>query len=163
MPLLSKNLTTALFYSYYKELPATATIVPVGFHFTLLKTIDVSTAIGSSSLSFFIKISLPCWYATHNPIGASYEYIVAFSYQSIPAKGIWGLIKFSGSTTLWRPVILIWCKSYPFSSKTVTWPSKFPIKSYLEFGAQQTIAILNWYYLPHLLFPSTPPTITWPS
>lgn len=59
-PLLSKNLTTALFYSYSKELPATAIIVPVGFHFILLKTIDVSTATGSSSLSFFIKINLPC-------------------------------------------------------------------------------------------------------
>jgi len=59
-PLLSKNFTTALFYSYYNELPATATIVPVGFHFTLLKTIEVSTATGSSSLSFFININLPC-------------------------------------------------------------------------------------------------------
>ncbi len=60
-PLLSKNLTTALFYSYYNELPATAIIVPLGFHFTLDSTIEVSTAIGSSSLSFFININLPCW------------------------------------------------------------------------------------------------------
>lgn len=60
LPFPSKNLTTALFYSYYNEHPATAMIVPVGFHFILVKIIEVSTAIGSSSLSFFIKINLPC-------------------------------------------------------------------------------------------------------
>jgi hypothetical protein len=59
-PFPSKNFTIAFFYSYYKEQPATAIIVPVGFHFILLKIIDVSTAIGSSSLSFFINIILPC-------------------------------------------------------------------------------------------------------
>lgn len=46
-PLLSKNLTTALFSSYSNEHPATAIIVPVAFHLTLVSSMEVSTAMGS--------------------------------------------------------------------------------------------------------------------
>ena len=71
--------------------------------------------------------------------------------------------KFSASTTLCSPVILIWCNISPFSSYTITYPDGSPISSSFELGAQQIIDILCSYSFPHRRFPYTPPTITCPS